>query len=219
VGSALIVDDDETVLLALTRLLRSAGTHAFTATSAEDAVATLEAHAAEIGLIVSDYSMPGTNGAELHAAARAVNMSHLFKLFTKPWQPGEVQAALADALLSHRALAVELQHALDRDELTLHYQPLQGRLAPGLFIPVAEECGRIEPLGQWVVAQACRQAASWQADGTPIGISVNVSAQHLDSPGLADGVATCLRESGLPPAMLTLELTRAYLPVTPDQSG
>ncbi|HEY0584223.1 MAG TPA: response regulator, partial [Chloroflexota bacterium] len=64
------MDDDETVLLALTRLLRSAGTHAFTATSAEDAVATLEAHAAEIGVIVSDYSMPGTDGAELLRTVR-----------------------------------------------------------------------------------------------------------------------------------------------------
>jgi EAL domain-containing protein (putative c-di-GMP-specific phosphodiesterase class I) len=61
------------------------------------------------------------------------------------------------------------------------------------------------------LAQACRQAASWQADGTPIGMSVNVSAQQLDSPGFADSVATCLRESGLPPAMLMLELTESVL--------
>jgi EAL domain-containing protein (putative c-di-GMP-specific phosphodiesterase class I) len=76
---------------------------------------------------------------------------------------------------------------------------------PALFIPAAERTGLIVPLGQWVLEQACRQAAAWA--GPPISINVNVSARQLQEPGFAGNVIAALAETGLPPGRLTIEVT------------
>jgi diguanylate cyclase (GGDEF)-like protein/PAS domain S-box-containing protein len=129
----------------------------------------------------------------------------------------------------------DLRRALERDELTLDYQPLvslrdgkivsvealirwdhpdRGRIAPAEFIPVAEENGLIEPIGRWVLDHACRQAARWYAerlDDAPISISVNLSAAQVSQRGLVESVAAALRASGLEPECLTLELTESMM--------
>jgi diguanylate cyclase (GGDEF)-like protein/PAS domain S-box-containing protein len=129
----------------------------------------------------------------------------------------------------------DLRRALERDELTLDYQPLvscrdlsivgvealirwehptRGRIPPGDFIPVAEENGLIEPIGRWVLENACRQAARWyrdRPDAAPISMSVNLSAVQIAHRGLAETVSSALRGSGLDASWLTLEITESVM--------
>lgn len=127
-----------------------------------------------------------------------------------------------------------LRHALDRQELRLHYQPIvdlqSGRVAgvealvrwerpgvglvpPSAFIPVAEEAGLIAPIGAWVLGEACSAAAHWnQRDGvTPITMSVNVSARQLLQGDFPATVHEALEVSHLPPHQLVLEITESVL--------
>ncbi|MBS1197783.1 MAG: hypothetical protein H6R18_1568 [Proteobacteria bacterium] len=126
-----------------------------------------------------------------------------------------------------------LRRALDRDEFVLHYQPqidlLSGNLigaealirwqhpelglvAPGRFISVAEDSGLIVPIGEWVIREACRQAASWpKAGGRQVGVAVNLSAVQFKRGSLEKTVMRALDESGLHPALLELELTESIL--------
>jgi len=153
---------------------------------------------------------------------------------------GRARYELFDEALRGRALSRlrvenDLRRALQRDELTLHYQPLvslsdrrmvsvealvrwdhpeRGRMSPADFIPVAEENGLIEPLGRWVLEHACRQAAEWcreWPDAAPLTMSVNLSAVQVANRSLAETVATALRVSGLDPSCLALELTESML--------
>jgi diguanylate cyclase (GGDEF)-like protein len=126
-----------------------------------------------------------------------------------------------------------LQNALAKDEFTLHYQPQfdlstgkisgmeallrwnnaeLGPMAPDVFIPVAEEIGVILPIGEWVLRTACRQARVWQDNGLPeMRIAVNVSCLQFNQPNFASLVADVLRESGLAPQTLELEITESML--------
>lgn len=130
-------------------------------------------------------------------------------------------------------LEAELRQALAREEFVLHYQPIvalrsgevtrvealvrwqhpqRGMVAPGEFIPLAEETGLIVPLGRWVLQTACEQAKAWQAAGLrPITVAVNLSARQLRQPELAAMVAQILQETGLEPQLLELELTESSL--------
>jgi EAL domain-containing protein (putative c-di-GMP-specific phosphodiesterase class I) len=131
------------------------------------------------------------------------------------------------------ALVNDLQHALERGELGLHYQPEftidrqrvvayeallrwhrpgTGVVLPGEFIPLLEENGRIVAVGEWVLARACEQLASWRAAGwADLRISVNLSARQFERPGLVGTVAECLRTYNLPGRCLELELTESVL--------
>jgi diguanylate cyclase (GGDEF)-like protein/PAS domain S-box-containing protein len=125
-----------------------------------------------------------------------------------------------------------MRQALAQGRFRLHYQPQVGigsgaivgaealirwrdpelgEISPGEFIPVAEETGFIVPIGEWVMRQAVKQAAAWQASGMPTVVSVNVSALQFQQPGFVDGVATVLREAGLAAEWLELELTESIL--------
>ena len=138
--------------------------------------------------------------------------------------------ALQAALAARVALERDLRGALMRDEFALHYQPIvdlhtgrvarveallrwhhpaRGPVAPGAFIPLAEETGLIAPLGRWVLGEACRQAAAWAAAGTPVTIAVNLTAREFQSPALATEVAAALAAAGLAAAWLGLEITES----------
>ncbi len=126
-----------------------------------------------------------------------------------------------------------LRRAIDHDELLLYYQPKvsvvdgsivgaealirwqdpeQGMINPGEFIPVAEESGLINPIGSWVMAEACRQNSRWQAEGLkPVCVSVNVAVPQFRDPRLIERVAEVLQESGLLPQLLELEITESML--------
>ena len=89
--------------------------------------------------------------------------------------------------------------------------PELGEIAPGEFIPVAEESGFIIEIGDWVLKRAVAQAAAWSAAGMKTTVSVNVSALQFQQPDFVDGVAEALRGSGLAPELLELELTESIL--------
>jgi diguanylate cyclase (GGDEF)-like protein len=90
--------------------------------------------------------------------------------------------------------------------------PRRGLVAPDQFIPAAEASGLIVPLGRWVLQEACRQAQVWRQqhpEQPPLVISVNLSARHFQHASIVEDVAQALRESGLPPAQLKLEITES----------
>ena len=123
--------------------------------------------------------------------------------------------------------------ALERNEFVLHYQPKldlgsgkvvgaealirwqkpgQGWIYPTDFIGVAEDSGLIVPLSKWVLAQACRQARIWQANGLPnLCMSVNVSAIDFRQRDFVEGIEQILQQTGMDPALLELEITEGVL--------
>ncbi len=128
----------------------------------------------------------------------------------------------------------KLRHAVNGNGLSIDYQPVidlttgapagveallryrgpNEELGPDDFIPIAEETGLIVPIGEWVLRESCRQLAQWQAmDGCPSGLhmSVNVSARQLAQPDFVAVVARAVRDSGLAPGCLTLEITESVL--------
>ena len=137
-------------------------------------------------------------------------------------------------MMERLKLEEDLRHALERDELELFYQPLvdldlrrivavealvrwrhprHGIVLPGAFVPVAEESGLIVPLGRWVLNEACRQLARWTADPAidlPC-LTVNLSGRQLAEPTLPEELAAILRQTGVPPERLGLELTESVL--------
>jgi diguanylate cyclase (GGDEF)-like protein len=138
-------------------------------------------------------------------------------------------AAMDAAVAEREQLEVELRVALARDEFVLHYQPIadlgtgriagreallrwqhptRGLVAPGAFIPLAEETGVIVEVGAWALRQACLDAASWP---DPMRVAVNVSAVQFQTGGLAPAVAAALLVSGLAPDRLELEITETVL--------
>ncbi len=142
-------------------------------------------------------------------------------------------ASIATRLGERAALEAEFRQALQGQQLTLHYQiqvdteghargvealvrwehPLRGMVAPGVFIPMAEETGLIVPMGQWVLEQACHQLAAWQdvPDKDLLLIAVNVSAHQIFQPDFVDRVRDALQMSGARPSRLQLELTESVL--------
>jgi diguanylate cyclase (GGDEF)-like protein/PAS domain S-box-containing protein len=130
-------------------------------------------------------------------------------------------------------LELDLRWAIERDELRVHYQPLvdlrtgqtlghealvrwehptRGLLAPLSFIPLAEETGLILAIGDFVLAEACRQARTWQLTDPRLAdlvVSVNLSVRQFARPDLAARIAAVLAETGLPPATLELEITES----------
>jgi diguanylate cyclase (GGDEF)-like protein len=138
-------------------------------------------------------------------------------------------------LVERIAIETALQRAVERDELRLLYQPVlaigqgkivgaeallrwehpqRGLLAPSEFSAVAESCGLIVQIGEWVIEQACRQAAVWRdatTDGDPVRVSVNLSPRQLAQPDLAESVARILERTGLEAELLELEITERAL--------
>ena len=146
----------------------------------------------------------------------------------------EFDASMHDRAVELLHLETDLRRALDRRELRLHYQPVislisgkitgaealvrwqhpeRGLVAPIEFIPLAEETGLIVAIGEWVLVEACRQAKLWQDRlSLPLlEICVNISSKQFLQPDLIAMVAGVLRETGLSPRCLRLEVTESLL--------
>jgi diguanylate cyclase (GGDEF)-like protein/PAS domain S-box-containing protein len=140
-----------------------------------------------------------------------------------------------------QSLESSLRRAIERDEFLLHYQPKvnlvtgeisgvealirwqqpdRGLVPPAQFVPVAEDCGLILPIGRWALHEACRQAREWQTDGLSFKrISVNVSSVEFRNTGFVENVAAVLAETGLDPRYLDLELTEGVLMADAESTG
>lgn len=125
-----------------------------------------------------------------------------------------------------------LQQAIDHDGLRLHYQPivnlatglmdgaealvrledgLAPQVGPATFIPIAESCGLIAPLGAWAAQEACRQQVAWEAAGMALTVSINVSAIQFRRAGFAAFIRELIASSGMNPRRLVLELTETAI--------
>jgi diguanylate cyclase (GGDEF)-like protein/PAS domain S-box-containing protein len=135
----------------------------------------------------------------------------------------------------------DLRLALERNELTLHYQPkvnlksgafigaealsrwnhpTHGAISPGQFIPIAEESGLILPIGAWVFDEACKQARAWAQAGMPAKtMAVNVSGVQFQSEDFLDGLFAALNSSGLDPGILELDVPETVLMRHPEHSA
>ncbi|GAA4578089.1 hypothetical protein GCM10023176_53310 [Micromonospora coerulea] len=189
---------------------------------------------ASVGIV--ERQVAGTSPGELMRAANS----------TLHWAKaaGGARWALFDADRNRRelaryALAAAIPTALDRGEFFLDYQPLTslrdgrvlgmealvrwrhpqlGVLRPDSFIGLAEETGLIVRLGGWVLAEACREAASWSAghDDPPF-VSVNLAVRQLHRPGLVQEVQGVLRQTALPARRLQLEITESTMMSTVEE--
>lgn len=145
--------------------------------------------------------------------------------------------SMSDLAIQRLDLETDLRRALDRREFVLHYQPIidlrtgrvvgfeallrwrhpqRGMVSPLEFIPLAEETGQIVPIGLWVLEEACRQASSWHQkiatnQGAPLRMSVNLSGRQLQNPDLVGQVEEVLRQTGLRPTSLLLEITESVV--------
>jgi diguanylate cyclase (GGDEF)-like protein len=139
------------------------------------------------------------------------------------------EAKMGAEVRDRRQLEHDLRLAISRGELWLAYQPQldlhrgkvvgfeallrwrsasRGEISPGVFIPIAEEVGAILPIGDWVLKEACREAASWE---TSLKVAVNVSAVQLHSASFAQDLHRVLLETGLTAKRLEIEITETAL--------
>lgn len=145
------------------------------------------------------------------------------------------QPEMHSAMMQRLELRAWLEHAIERDELVVHYQPVvavdsgrwvgveallrwahpsKGLVPPTDFIPLAEETGLIVPIGRWILERACRDARSWQqCYGMHSGftVSVNVSLRQLQEQTFVNDVARVLQATGLDPGSLVLEITESQM--------
>jgi diguanylate cyclase (GGDEF)-like protein/PAS domain S-box-containing protein len=148
-------------------------------------------------------------------------------------------ARMGEAAREYLDLQNHLRRALERKEMSLHYQPevclrsgrivryeallrwrhpLLGDIPPSKFIPIAEETSLIVPIGTWVLDEACRKASAWQTTGSAgVGVAVNVSLVQFGRADFVETVTEVLERSGLPPHLLELELTESVVMRDVDQ--
>ena len=150
--------------------------------------------------------------------------------------------AMRDQAVNLLQLETDLRRALERNEFLINYQPIvslktgeivgfeallrwqhpsRGLMAPSRFIPLAEDTGMIVPIGEWVLRESCRQMAEWQKkypQSPPLSISVNISNKQL-VPGITNTVGTILKETGLDPSTLKLEITESTVIENSDRAA
>jgi len=135
--------------------------------------------------------------------------------------------------VERQSIEANLRRAMQRQELTLHYQPtvnlrtgkitgaealarwthpVRGPISPSKFIPVAEDCGLILPIGRWVLREACQQARAWAEAGLNLPtMAINISAMEFRDEDFLESIFATLEDTGLHPGSLELELTESVL--------
>ena len=143
--------------------------------------------------------------------------------------------------VERQSIEGSLRRALERQEFAVHYQPkinlrtgeisgaealirwthpTRGSVSPAQFIPVAEDCGLILPIGNWVLREACKQARIWVDAGLPLGtMGANISAMEFQNENFLEGVFSILEDTGLDPRLLELELTESVLMKRPESTS
>ncbi|VEB41788.1 Cyclic di-GMP phosphodiesterase Gmr [Chromobacterium violaceum] len=179
----------------------------------------------------------GADGRELMARADMA----LYRAKEKSARRVQVyEEELGQQMRERVELEKSLRHAIDHGELVLHYQPQielstrrvvgvealvrwqhpqKGMIPPMRFIPIAEQSGLILPLGRWVLREACRQLKVWQDKGRDdLRMAVNLSVAQFTDHELPDFVADVLKETGVSPRHLELEITESCTMLSPQQS-
>jgi diguanylate cyclase (GGDEF)-like protein len=173
------------------------------------------------------------DGADAEMLCRNADLAMYFSKRRGAGQYALYQETMNARGLQRLTIETQLRNALARNELSLHYQPelnLDSGIVSGLeallrwtnvelgsvppddFIPIAEETGMILPIGEWVLRTACGQAKAWHDEGLQPGrIAVNISSVQLAQKNFASVVAAVLRETGLPPKLLELEITESLV--------
>jgi diguanylate cyclase (GGDEF)-like protein len=188
-----------------------------------------------IGIAISP-----TDGTD---AASLLRHGDLAMYFAKRRWPGSCaffDVSMNEGMLQRYTIESKLRGALERGELSLHYQPQiematgeiagmealvrwtndeLGVIPPMDFIPIAEDCGLIIPIGEWVLRTACVQAKKWHDDGLAVKrIAVNIAGQQFAMPNFVTMVKDVLAESGLDEGMLELEITESMVLVDEKRS-
>jgi diguanylate cyclase (GGDEF)-like protein len=173
------------------------------------------------------------DGTDAETLLRNADLAMYFSKRNRPGTYTFFAAAMNASALHRFTIEDKLRGALERNEFSLNYQPLfdirtgqisgmeallrwtndqLGTVPPSEFIPVAEETGLILPIGDWVLRGACAQAKAWQDEGLPLPrMSVNISGQQFSRSEFPGEVAAILRETGLDPSKLELEITETLI--------
>jgi diguanylate cyclase (GGDEF)-like protein len=178
-------------------------------------------------------AMSPTDGSDAETLLRHGDLAMYFAKRRSPGSFAFFDASMNEGALQRYTIESKLRGALERGELSLHYQPQMdmttgnvtgmealcrwtnaelGVIPPADFIPVAEAAGLIIPIGEWVMRTACAQAKKWHDEGLAVQrMAVNVANQQFGMHNFAGLVAQILRETGLPPNMLEIEITESMV--------
>jgi diguanylate cyclase (GGDEF)-like protein len=189
----------------------------------------VEGHELHVGCSIGISLYPG-DGEDAAAMLRTADMA-MYEAKEKRGTYRFFTPALDEAAQRRLTLTNDLRRAYERDEFILHYQPVvsmksgmasgleallrwnhpeHGMISPTNFIPILEETGHIVEVGQWVLRTACSQSVKWQAEGLPpVRVAVNLSLAQFSRRDVAGLVDQALRQSGLRPELLELELTES----------
>ncbi|EHQ51697.1 response regulator receiver/GGDEF/EAL domain-containing protein [Ectothiorhodospira sp. PHS-1] len=182
------------------------------------------------------YPRDGSNAAELLGLARQAQRKARLGSGTKLafHQQGRLENKAMGILLE-----TDLRLAQDKDEFFMVFQPQQelsssrivgvealirwqhsqrGIISPAEFIPLLEESGRIQHVGDWIIEQACRQAAIWRRQGIYLRMGINLSARQFELEDLADRILACTERHGIPAQCLELEITENIAMHSPEDT-
>ena len=190
---------------------------------------------ASMGIAIASQSRP-FDGEQKLTAELLVSQADA-AMYRAKKQTSQAYCVFEPQMLDDNAMALEMGHelnmAIERDELSVHYQPIidiansttigfealmrwehpvHGCIPPGRFIPIAESNGLIIEIGEWILKQACMQVAQWAEElSVEVMVSVNVSIRQIAKGEFLPIVKRVLRETGIPPHLLRLEVTETVL--------
>src|SRR5581483_3724875 len=192
---------------------------------------------ASIGICMSDEDLLSQDAEEL---LRNADVAMYMAKRDEKGRYRMFEPTMHERVVERLELRSELQRAIEEEQLEVYYQPVvrmsqgsnygveallrwhhptRGLVAPGQFIPLAEETGLIVPIGRWVLAQACRKGAELQTlYAEKLRISVNLSVKQLQADSIIDDVREILAQSGLEPSSLVLEVTETVMLADADMA-